>query len=232
MISLVIPLYNEEHNVADLLSAVERFEAELSEPLELILVNDASADRTLALLQEAAASRIILSYEENRGKGFALRTGVARASGRLTFFTDADLAYGLFPLQQAIALFDETGADAVIGSRRLDKDGYRSYPLHRRLMSACFALLARMVLRIPYSDSQCGIKGFRTALAHDIFGKCRNDRFGIDFELLFLLNRSSKAVKEIPVRITRHSQSSVHPIRDSFRMVREMLQVARRHRKG
>lgn len=231
MISLVIPLYNEQRNVPNLLEAINRLKQELSEELEVLLVNDASTDQTLAQLQQLAPEHKIISYAQNRGKGFALRTGVASSTGRIVFFTDADLAYGLFPIHQAMQVFEEQQPDAVIGSRRLDQDGYRSYPWHRRLMSGCFSLISRLVLRTPYSDSQCGMKGFEGEVGRALFARCKTDRFGIDFELLYLLCRAGKQVQEIPVRITRHTESSVHPIRDSLRMLLELFQVVNRHRK-
>ncbi len=101
----------------------------------------------------------------------------------------------------------------------------------RKMMSATFCALANGVLRLSMSDVQCGFKGFRGDCARQLFKKCTIDRFGIDFEVLYLARKMGCRIVEIPVTITGHSTTSVHPVRDSLRMIKELYLVWRRHSK-
>lgn len=228
LISLVIPLYNEARNVARLVEQIAAFSQQLADELQVILVDDGSADGTRALLERVApAGWTVTGYSHNRGKGFALRTGVACSTGAVVFFTDADLAYGLLPLPAMADKLKNGGFGAVVGSRRLDRAGYAAYPAGRKVLSEGFRLCSKAVLGLPYSDLQCGIKGFAGDLARRVFAECQTDRFGIDFEVLARIHAAGGSIAEYPVRVLYHNTSSVNPVRDSARTFAELLRVRR-----
>lgn len=228
MISLVIPLYNEAQNVARLVEQITVFSPQLSDELQVILVDDGSTDHTRELLKQIVpASWIVTGYSKNRGKGYALRMGVACSTGAFVFFTDADLAYGLLPLPAMADKLKSGRYGAVVGSRRLDQAGYAAYPIGRKALSAGFWLCSKAVLGLPYSDLQCGFKGFSGDLARKVFAVCQTDRFGIDFEVLARIHTIGSAVAEYPVRVLHHNTSSVNPVRDSARTFAELLRVRR-----
>jgi dolichyl-phosphate beta-glucosyltransferase len=230
VISLVIPMYNEQEVVEVLKEKLHYFFEEYEEPYEVLFVNDGSTDKTLEKLNLIGEENYkTISYEENRGKGYALRQGVKHAQGDYIFFTDADLAYGLGVIPRALEIFRQTGCDIVIGSRAKDEVGYQSYTPLRKIMSHTFRFIVRNYLHIFYSDTQCGLKGFRKETAQKLFSQCQIDRFGIDFELLYLAARQGFHVQEMGVRVINHGKSSVDPVKDSIRMLKEMAAVKRLH---
>jgi len=231
-LSVIIPLYNEQDNVPRLLdeltACMDRLEAR-GVACRAVLVDDASTDATGALIEACVDERVeVLTHEKNCGKGRSLRDGAALSRGGMVFFTDADLAYGFEPLCSFIDVMRAEGCRAVIGSRLLSPDGYGSYTPARRLMSWGFRMVQRLVLGLPYGDTQCGFKLFEGELARSAFAKCRSDRFGIDFELLSVIRRSGAVIKEMPVRVVRHGKSSVRPVRDTCAMLGELFGVRKR----
>lgn len=231
MISLIIPLYNEEQNIPHLIEELNSFIKESKNIYEIILVNDASSDKTLEMLNSNITENMqVVSYEKNMGKGFALRSGVKASSGEYVFFTDADLAYGLDIIETFFNELKNPSIDAVIGSRKMDEFGYKEYPLLRKIMSDTFIVTVRLILGMNYDDTQSGIKGFKGNLARDVFSKCNNNGFGIDFEVLYLLK--GKNIKQLPVRILHHTSSSINPITDSIKTLKELFIVKRTHKKN
>lgn len=232
MISLVIPVFNEERIVeTTILSALDFLKNHGLEG-EIILVNDASSDATLPILRKYEGDLVrVVSYEKNRGKGYALRTGIGQSRGGFVFFTDADMAYGFSYIEEGLKILRGGEAKIVAGSRRLTPGGYEGYGPLRRLMSFFFGLLVKATLRLSMTDVQCGFKGFEGNLARELFGLCAIDRFGIDFEVLYLARRMGVPIAEIPVKMMSHRETSVHPLRDSVRMIFEIYEVLKNHPK-
>lgn len=230
-VSLVIPAYNESGIILDTLHTVSVKLAELAEDYEVVLVDDGSTDNMTGLVLNSRDPHIRLeSYSPNRGKGRAVRTGMLAARGDIILYTDADLAYGVDVFGIILDRFASSGADLVIGSRRLDEGGYRNYPPLRVLMSKCFSLLSRKISGLTY-DTQCGIKGYRRAAARQIFSKCITDGFSFDFEALMRADRLGLKVEEIPVSVINFRESKINVIRDSLRMFRDVFRIRRAVRK-
>ena len=230
-ISLVIPAYNESLIIEDTVRAADDYLAGHFEDYELIAVDDGSTDGTAEILKGLCSDRVrMLGYQDNRGKGYAVRCGMLAADGDILLYTDADLAYGLDNIELVARLFEETDADIIIGSRKLQADGYEGYPLARFLASKCFSFLTMLASGMRY-DTQCGFKGFRRAAAQEIFAKCVVDGFAFDFEVMLLAEDFCK-ITQIPVKIINHRYSKVRIIRDSARMLREIMAIKRRKRSG
>ena len=228
MLSLVIPAYNESSIISDTIkNAVSALSARFDE-WELMLVDDGSTDATLCKMREAESEHVrVITYEKNRGKGYAVRLGVLEARGDVVFYTDADLAYGLDVVARGNELLEKTGADIIIGSRKLDREAYNSYPLVRKITSRGFALASRILSGMRY-DTQCGIKGFKRTAAVKIFTGCMEERFAFDFEVMMTADKLGFSVCEMPVRIINHRESKVHIVRDSLRMARDVFRIRRR----
>jgi dolichyl-phosphate beta-glucosyltransferase len=228
----VIPVFNEEKIVEDTITSALDFFQKHQLNGEIILVNDASSDGTLNILKKFKSDMIrVFSYEKNRGKGYALRVGISNSRGDFVFFTDADMAYGFSYIIPAMRQLQEGRAEIVVGSRKLSGNGYENYTRLRKIMSFVFCALANGVLHLSLSDVQCGFKGFNGDCARQIFKNCTVDRFGIDFEVLYLARKMGKNIVEIPVKIVNHGSTSVHPLRDSARMIKEMYLVKKNHNK-
>lgn len=231
-LSLVIPAYNEESIAADTVRSCcayldERYDGDY----ELIVVSDGSTDRTAAILASLTADypRLRpLGYDVNRGKGCAVRTGMLAAEGDAVVFTDCDLAYGTELVGAIADKLADSGADVVIGSRVLAKDGYAGYTPLRRFMSVVYLAFVRIAAGFPYSDSQCGIKAFTRDAARNIFADCVCDGFAFDLEALLIARKRGMTVAEQPAVIVNHRASKVRPVRDALRMLKALRQIKRR----
>lgn len=230
-VSLVIPAYNESKIILDTLRAASHKLAELTEDYEVILVDDGSTDNTAQLVLDCGDPHVRLErYSPNCGKGRAVRTGMLAARGGIILCTDADLAYGVDVFGSMLDRFASSGADMVIGSRRLNGEGYRNYPPLRVFMSKCFGLLSRVISGLPY-DTQCGIKGYRQQAAQQIFSRCATDGFSFDFEVLMRVDKLGLKVEQLPVSVINFRESKVNVARDSVRMFRDVFRIRRAVRK-
>lgn len=232
VLSVVIPVYNEASIVANTVRALTDYLDGLFPDggYEVIFSDDGSTDKTVQIIAEAAHPRVrIVGHKPNKGKGAAVRDGMLAARGEYALFTDCDLAYGTEVIGRFCNTLKESGADAAIGSRRLQDDGYAGYTVLRKLASIIYFKAVALLAGFKYSDSQCGIKCFKTTLAKKIFPQCKIDGFAFDLEVMLLVARSGARVLELPVTIVNHRASKVHVFRDSFRMLRDVLKIRRLH---
>ena len=208
-LSVVIPAYNEEKRLP---ASLERIAAYLSrtgmDAVEVLVVNDGSRDRTLAVAHEAAglfarigAAYRVLDNPGNRGKGYSVRRGMRAARGDWVLFSDADLSA---PIEEAEKLLraGRDGACAVaIGSRALDRSliGVRQ-PFFREAMGRAFNLVVRLVTGLSPADTQCGFKLFSREAAREVAARQRLEGFGFDVEQLFLAEKLGCKIAEVPVR--------------------------------
>ena len=157
----------------------------------------------------------------NRGKGFAVRTGMLAAEGELLVFTDADGSYGPGELDRVTrALAD---APVAIGTRDPDAAG----SVVRRVASQVFNLAMRVLLGLSFRDTQCGLKGFRRDAARAVFSRARLDGFAFDAEALVLAGRLGLAVAEVPVRAQQRPGSTVRVLADGRRMLAQLWTIRR-----
>ena len=234
MISLVIPVYNEQEIIEDTIKTVRGFMDEnFGSNYEVLFVNDGSRDKTQEIAGRFASDNIkIVSYEPNRGKGCAVRTGMLAATGDLIFFTDCDLAYGLDIIREGVSFLEQDkDAGILIGSRRKHKEGYASYTFTRKIMSSVFFTVLRVYGGIKQSDSQSGIKGFRREAAHKIFKLCETDGWSFDFEILLTAEKLGVKIIEMPAKIINHRASKVNVLCDSIRMLRDISKIKKRVKK-
>ena len=234
-LSVVIPAYKEAtvlgRTLAELRSGLAS--AAPGDALELIVVDDGSDDATAARAQEAGADRVIV-LGSNRGKGAAVRAGVLAAAGEVVAFTDADLQY---PPDRLLAVLGrlEGSTGAALGGR-----GHSGERLARRLGTRAMSLAARLVVfrgvvvdRRLLADTQCGLKVFRRDVAREVFGRCHINRFGFDVEVLLLLSLLGvpTAVEGVEATSTQR-RSRVHLLRDGAAILRDLLRIRRRLRRG
>lgn len=232
-ISVVIPMYNEESIVED---AVRTLDAQLCADFgvgeyEILFVSDGSQDscqaKAQAMMADHPALRV-LGYENNRGKGHAVRTGMLAAEGDFVLFTDCDLAYGTEIIAKFQKAFAQGDKDIYIGSRTIDKSGYEGYTFKRKVMSKVYIKYLNLVAGFRHSDSQCGIKGFSQKAAKTVFAACECDRWAFDLEALLLAEDMGFTVGELPVKIINHRESKINPIHDAMQMTKEVRAIKKR----
>ena len=239
-LSIIIPAYNEEKRLQGSLEEMRDKAGEVFSSIELIVVDDGSTDRTVAIAEEFVLTcnkpgivcRII-RIPENRGKGYAVKKGMLEASGELALMTDTDLSTPIEELARLVLLMKEKNADAVIGSRGLSLSEVRIHqPWYREYGGKAFNLLVRGITFLPYKDTQCGFKLFRTHSCRRIFEQQRVHRFAFDVEILFIAEKAGLKVLEEAV-IWRHSEGSkVNMLPDSARTFLELIHIRWNNFKG
>ncbi len=235
-VSVLIPMYNESAIAADtartLWRAMDSLRQKNGWSFEIVFSDDGSTDDCAARIRNTAATENldgvrVIRYEDNRGKGSAVREAVLSSRGEIILYTDCDLAYGTDVIGEAVRRY-KPGVDAVIGSRNLTDDGYEGYTPLRKLASKTYIKVLCLMAGFKLSDSQCGCKSFRGDLARKIFAKCETNGFAFDFEVLLLAGKLRANVTEMPVRIINHRASTVHVLRDSVKMLRDLARIKKR----
>lgn len=228
----MIPAYNEANRLPATIERIIAYSTEsFARIAEVIIVDDGSRDLTNSVARSyshrSALVRVV-GYTENSGKGYAIRRGVMEASGDLVLITDADLST---PIEELPKLHSrvEAGDDVAIGSRALDRTTVKvSQGRLRQGMGITFNRIMRMISGIPFHDTQCGFKLLRRSAAREIFQKATVDRFAWDVEMLLLASRCGYKVSEVPVLWFNSDDSRVHIVRDSSRMLWDVVRIVRR----
>jgi len=208
-LSVLLPAYNEADRLrVNLLETLKTLDAAPQDagvrPFELILVDDGSSDETASIAREVALldARVrVVSYAPNAGKGEALRRGFASAQGSLVAFLDADLDLHPRLLLDLLQVMREQKADVVIGSKR-HPASHVEYPVLRRIYSAVYFGLTRILFGLPVRDTQTGIKLFKRAVLENAFPSMQVRQYAFDLELLVLAHMAGARIIEAPVTVT------------------------------
>jgi dolichyl-phosphate beta-glucosyltransferase len=234
--SLVVPAFDERSRIE---RAIDGISAWLrTKPggwdWEVIVVDDGSSDGTAEIAERAAAAASLpirlLRHGTNRGKGAAIRTGVLASTGDPVLVSDTDLST---PLTEWIKLAERLPTRPIaIGSRALDEDLVRRrQPFYRQFMGKIFNGFVRTLAVHGIHDTQCGFKLFRGDIARELFADARIDRFAYDVEILYLARQRGIEIAEVPVLWFNSPESKVSVVRDSVRMLRDLLRIRWMHRR-
>ena len=233
--SLVIPAFNEAGRIGGTMSHVCEYLEAQPYTWELIVVIDGGPPAAVEEARAAAKGRAnvrVLENDVNRGKGFSVRRGFAEARGERRAFIDADLSLPIEELPRMMAAFD-AGADVAIASRTVPGATEEGQPkAGRSVMSKVFNLVVRATVLPGVTDTQCGFKGFTALAARRIFAVAESDRFGFDVEALYLARAFKMRVIEFPVCCRYHGGSSVNRLGDGLQMLRDLVAIRLRHRRG
>lgn len=214
LLSLVVPVYNEVGRFEATLPRIVEFAAGLP-AVELLVVDDGSADGTAEVARRLlgpGGGRVVT--EPHRGKGGAVRAGMLAARGRYRLFMDVDLATPLEFVAPCLAIL-ESGADVVIGSRRVAASAIEQHqPLLRELLGRGYSSLSRAISGVHVTDFTCGFKGFTAAAADAIFSRTRVTNWSFDTELLFIASALRLRIDELPVRWRDDARTKVRLGRD------------------
>jgi dolichyl-phosphate beta-glucosyltransferase len=234
-ISLIIPMYNESSIINEAIETFGGYMEKTFEDWELIFVDDGSSDGCADAVKAIENGRIkLISYTPNRGKGYAVRSGMLAASGDIAVFTDCDNAYGTDVIAEMYKMFETTDADVIVGSRNLDKSGYEGYTFMRRVASKTYIKMISLVAgfsKYRLSDSQCGFKGFRVEAAKKIFSNCEVDRFAFDLEAIMIAAKCGYKFDQMPVKIINHRESKVNVVKDAVKMLSDVNKMKKRIKK-
>ncbi len=236
-ISLIIPMYNESSIIADTAKALSAYMSENFESYEIIFSDDGSRDGCGNIVRNLELPFVkVVGYEQNKGKGSAIRNGVCHADGDFIMFTDADLAYGTDIIRTFYEIYEADlnghSFDMLIGSRNIHKDGYAEYTFLRKLASKIYIKVLCFVGGFKLSDSQCGCKAFSGETAHDIFSRCTVNGFAFDFEAILWADKLGYSIREVPVKIINHRESKVNVFKDSVKMLRDLMKIKKSVKKA
>ena len=226
-LSIIIPSYNEESRLPATLERIAEYLADSGIKAEVVVVDDGSKDGTAAVAEyfciKIPTLRVI-SNGANRGKGYSVRHGMQEARGRIALFTDADLSA---PIEEAGKLIDALETfDVAIGSRAMDRSliSVHESPF-REFAGIIFNKIVRIILWLPFVDTQCGFKAFRRERCGIVFEQQRIERFGFDPELLYLARHHGLRAVEIPVRWGHSPATKVSMLRDSIQMFIDVFTI-------
>jgi len=226
-LTIIVPAYNEELRLGPSLESIASYIRQSGRETEVLVVDDGSTDKTAAVA-ETFLARIpllrVVPNGENRGKGYSVRHGIEEARGEIVLFTDADLSAPIEEADKLIAALADS--DVAIGSRALDRNLIAVHEsIFREFAGIVFNKIVRIVLWLPFVDTQCGFKAFRRERSAIIFAQQRIERFGFDPELLYLARHHGLKAVEIPVRWAHSPATKVNMFSDSVQMFLDVFTI-------
>src|SRR6267143_6025780 len=240
-LSIVVPAYNEAVRLKQSLPVILDYLKKNQPDAELILIDDGSDDNTVNVAKQAFAlaqgvNARLITYEPNRGKGYAVRCGLLACQAPIALFSDADLSTPITETPKLIQPIEQGEYDLTFGSRALDRRLIGVHqPWRREQGGRVFNLVVRLATGLPFWDTQCGFKAFRLSACRPILEAASIDRFGFDVELLYVAHLAGLRLKEIPVRWDHKVgllDTSGNYTRDSFRMLSEVKRIRQQVDKG
>lgn len=232
-LSVIIPAYNEADRLGATLDSIRHYAAMRTGRVEVLVVDDGSTDGTPELVRDYPPGDLhlrLLVNDQNRGKGYSVRRGMLEATGDHLLMFDAD---GATPIEEVEKLQAAMTGDVevAIGSRAMPESVIDPPPTFKRqLMRTAFAFVRGMLMLGDIRDTQCGFKLFHREAARKIFGLAVDDGFAFDCEVLALARHLGYGIAEVGVVWRHQANSTVHPLRDSLRMMRALLRIRKRIR--
>jgi dolichyl-phosphate beta-glucosyltransferase len=225
LLTIIIPAYNEERRLPRSLEQVVTFVQQQPEPMEVIVVENGSRDRTTEIADSYAARYpFVRVMHSEKGKGVAVKAGMMAGRGRYLFICDSDLSMPIAEVRKFLPPI-LPDYDVAIASREGPGAHRFGEPPYRHLMGRVFNFIVR-VLAIPgFQDTQCGFKSFRRQVAGEVFAAQTMTGWAFDVEALFIALRRGYRVIAVPINWYFDGDSRIDPIPDTYRMVRDVLRI-------
>ena len=226
-ISLCVPMYNESSIIEQTARTLYGYMSEnFGDDFEIIFADDGSRDGSADIVKNLDLPNVlVVGYEKNQGKGCAVRHGVLASNGDIVIFTDADLAYGVEVIKEAVEIMDRGEYSVLVASRAKHKEGYEGYTLIRKIASKTYIKVLNLFGGIKISDAQCGFKAFVGEKGRRIFSLCKTNNFAFDLEVILIAQKMKLKIYELPAKIINHRESKVNVIKDAFKMMKESAKI-------
>ena len=233
-ISICVPMYNESSIIASTARELHKYMSEhFGDDYEIIFADDGSRDGSADIVNNLNLPHVkVVGYAQNQGKGCAVRHGVLASCGDIVIFTDADLAYGVDVIAEAVRIMEKGEYPVLVASRAKHKEGYEGYTFVRKLASKTYIKVLNIFGGIKISDAQCGFKAFEGGVGRKIFSLCKTNNFAFDLEVILWAQKKKLKIYEMPAKIINHRESKVNVLKDAFRMVKEISVIKRNIRKS
>lgn len=227
-LSVIIPLYNEEGRVVNL-HHIYKYLSTKKFDWEIVIVDDGSIDNTKKEVKTMLKSHLfkktrLISYSQNRGKGFAIRKGMFIARGKYRLFTDIDLSTPIEEFNKFLPFLNKF--DLIIGSRKTKGSNLKKRQSRiRENLGKYFTLLSQLILQLEISDFTCGFKCFSKKASEDIFKRQKIERWSFDSEILFIANKLGYRIKEVPVTWIDDPRSKVKFPQDIISSLKDLYKI-------
>lgn len=222
-LSIVVPCYNEGKKIRrNLEEKVIPFLKSRKINYEIILVNDGSKDNTKEVFKHLVMENVLpLGYDQNRGKGGAVKFGIEHATGDYVLFMDADLSTDLKALD---LIYDEKDDfDMYIGSRHMKESVLaKKQGVVRRFVGRSCRIIVNTSFKFHFKDTQCGFKAIRTEYAKEMAKRQIINGFAFDVEYLYMAHLNHLSIKEIPVIWENDEDSKVSTFKSSVRFFKDI----------
>ena len=227
-LSVVIPAFNEEESISKTLDNIASFLSLQNFNYEVIVVDDGSTDNTNELIRTRNDIQLI-TLEKNKGKGFAVKTGVLKSKKDFILFMDADHAV---PINYIVNFRDLMSRfDIVIGSKYLGQN--EPYPFYRKFMGRVFSSLKYIITGLNIKDTQCGFKLFKKELAKELFGLSQITGWCFDVEILLLAQKKGYRIREFPIKLSEiNAQSNISILNSGTQMFVDLFKLRNKFNRG
>lgn len=227
LVSVIVPAYRQEQTIVKDLRRIKGVLDELRYPTELICVVDGKIDKTFeraAKFSKPYQNFRVIGYETNKGKGHAVRFGMAASRGEIVGFIDSGMDLNPNGLSMLLEHFEWYRADIIVGSKRHPVSKV-DYPWQRRLLSMGYQFIVWVLFGLNVRDTQVGMKFFRREVVEKVLPRLLVKRFAFDVEILTVANYLGfKRIFEAPIDITlRFGGTSTITNQKFFRTVLAML---------
>jgi glycosyltransferase involved in cell wall biosynthesis len=225
--SFVIPAYNEEESIETALGTLDGVVKDKRLPYEIVVVDDGSRDKTLSRATKYASRNghvKVISYTQNEGKGYAVRTGFMQTKGDVVVFADSDLDIDLSTVSKYV---DALGHGDIVVATKWHPDSRLDMPLTRRILSHGFNVLVRILTGANLKDTQVGLKVMKKSAFANIFPRLCVKRYAFDVELLAVASLYRLRIVQMPTQLRIRG---AFRLKEIFKMFQDLLGIAYRLR--
>lgn len=225
-LSIILPAHNEENRLPETLLQVALFIQSQNYPIEVVIVENASSDRTLEIAREFASrnDNVLVMHEERPGKGLAVKQGMLAASGEYRFFCDVDFSMPITEIPKFLPP-NQKGVDIAIASREAKGAVRYDEPFYRHIIGRMFNMMVWILALPGINDTQCGFKCFSAEVSQTLFPLQSIHGWSFDVEILAIAKQLGYRIVEIPVPWYYQPQSKVNVAKDFIRTFRELFKV-------